>query len=117
MYLCRKPADRRHAAAVTHIADSGLVRRPAQSPIGIGAGGLAQLRPLAAGTREQSLAVLWAIAWEVPLDGTFQGMDEDFFPPPPLSREPESRPPSPEWMVRSDSAMVPRARAPQNRDS
>jgi hypothetical protein len=49
-------------------------------------------------TREQSLAVLWAIAWEVPLDGTFQAMDEDFFPPPPPSREPESRPPSPEWM-------------------
>jgi hypothetical protein len=35
---------------------------------------------------------------EVPLDGTFQGMDEDFFPPPPAPREPESRPPSPEWM-------------------
>ena len=25
-------------------------------------------------------------------------MDEDFFPPPPTPREPESRPPSPEWM-------------------
>jgi hypothetical protein len=48
--------------------------------------------------RGQSLAVLWAIAWEVPLDGTFQGMDEDFFPPPPPSPEPEPRPPSPEWM-------------------
>lgn len=32
------------------------------------------------------------------MDGTFQCIDEDFFPPPPPPREPESRPPSPEWM-------------------
>jgi hypothetical protein len=34
----------------------------------------------------------------VALDGTFRGMDEGFFPPPPAPREPEAPPPSPEWM-------------------
>jgi hypothetical protein len=43
-------------------------------------------------------AVLYSIATKLPLDGTFQGMEEDFFPSPPPPREPESRPPSPEWM-------------------
>lgn len=49
-------------------------------------------------TREQSLGRPLGNRWRFPWTVLFQGVDEDFFPPPPSAREPESRPPSPEWM-------------------